>query len=99
VAYDRLQVIYKDRGATDDIKRKELDWNYPEACLYSGKVHSVDFFLTNMLPAVKGLEETITTGDRSPLVLLAGIFRSPYILLGDCSFVVTTEDMEYTDLF
>jgi len=67
VADEKLQAIFKDKGAADDAAQKKVIEENPEAKFYSGKVHSMKFFADTYLPTAAGLAESIASGNKSAL--------------------------------
>jgi alkylation response protein AidB-like acyl-CoA dehydrogenase len=69
IAQNRLQTIFQKAGATtDEAKAKVLD-DQADAAFYSGKIHSADFFCSNILPKVQATAMTILGGNRSALMI------------------------------
>ena len=67
VADKKLQAIFKDKGAASDEDQKKLIGESPEAKFYSGKLHSMKFFVDTDLPAAAGIAESLQTGNKSAL--------------------------------
>ncbi len=67
VADEKLQAIYKDKGASSQEEQKKLNEENPEARFYSGKLHGMKFFLDTYLPAADGIAQSIQSGNKSPL--------------------------------
>jgi len=67
VADEKLQAIYKDKGASSEEDQKKLNDENPEARFYSGKIHSMKFFADTYLPAAAGIADSIASGNKSPL--------------------------------
>ncbi len=67
IACNKLEGLYKEHGCNTLEDKHKLDTENYDARFYRSKLYTVDFFLTNILPAITGLQETITSGDRSPL--------------------------------
>jgi hypothetical protein len=67
IADQKLQAIFKDKGAADDDAQKKVIEENPEAKFYAGKLHSMKFFADTYLPAAAGIAESIGTGNKSAL--------------------------------
>jgi len=67
VADEKLQAIYKEKGASSVEDQKKLNEENPEAKFYSGKIHSMKFFADTYLPAAAGIADSIATGNKSAL--------------------------------
>ena len=67
VADAALTKLYADNKAANPADKKKLHVENPEAKFYWGKLQSTAFFFNTILPQVKALAETITSGDRSAL--------------------------------
>jgi alkylation response protein AidB-like acyl-CoA dehydrogenase len=67
IADEKLQAIFKDKGAADDDAQKKVIEENPEAKFYAGKLHSMKFFADTYLPAAAGIAESIGTGNKSAL--------------------------------
>jgi alkylation response protein AidB-like acyl-CoA dehydrogenase len=62
-----LSKLYAENKAASPADKKKLHADNPEAKFYWGKLQSIAFFYNTILPQVKALAETITSGDRSAL--------------------------------
>ena len=67
VAIQKLEEIYKAKGADTEEKQKELVRENEEAKFYYNKIQTVKFFLNHALPKVKALEMEIADDDKSPM--------------------------------
>ncbi len=67
IAHEKLEAIYKEKGADTDEAKKELHVENEEAKFYFGKIHSAQFFVTNVLPHVHAEAAAIETKNQSPL--------------------------------
>ena len=65
IAQKKLIILFKENGAVDPDKLKELIINNKNAAFYSGKVQSAKFFIGNILPITDGRLEAIKWGDAS----------------------------------
>jgi hypothetical protein len=65
IAQEKLVILFKENGAVDPDKQKELIINNKNAAFYSGKVQSAKFFIGNILPITDGRLEAIKWGDAS----------------------------------
>jgi alkylation response protein AidB-like acyl-CoA dehydrogenase len=67
VANEKLEAIFKDKGAASDEDKKEVVEENPEAKFYSGKIHTMKFFADTYLPAAAGIADSIQSGNKSAL--------------------------------
>jgi len=67
VAQGKLDVLYKEKGATDDEAKKTLIQDHPDAKFYFNKVETAKFFCSNILPEVYSIAKKIESDDRSPM--------------------------------
>ncbi len=67
IAFDKLDAIYKAKGADSPDKKKALQKKDQDAAFYSGKIASAKFFANEILTTVKSRCEAIKAGDKSPL--------------------------------
>jgi|YNPNPStandDraft_1061719.scaffolds.fasta_scaffold20482_2 alkylation response protein AidB-like acyl-CoA dehydrogenase len=67
VAHDKLKVLFDENNCNSSESQAKLCQSNYDAKFYKAKLATTDFFLTNILPAIEGLEETILSGDRSAL--------------------------------
>jgi hypothetical protein len=69
IAQNKLQAIFQKAGATvDEAKAKVID-DQADAAFYCGKVHTAEFFCSNILPKVQATAMTILGGNRSALTI------------------------------
>ena len=69
IAQNKLQAIFQKAGATTDEAKAKVIEDQAEAAFYSGKVHTAEFFVTNILPKVQSTATTILSGNRSALTI------------------------------
>jgi len=67
VADSALDKIFKEKGATDDAKKKQLVKSYNEAAFYAGKIHAGRFYIDCLLPEAFATVEYIKSGNRDVL--------------------------------
>jgi hypothetical protein len=65
IAREKLDNLYKENGAADPEKQKQLIINNKNAAFYSGKVQAAKYFIGNILPITDGRLEAIKFGDAS----------------------------------
>jgi hypothetical protein len=74
IAQNKLQEIFQKAGATtDEAKAKVID-DQADAAFYCGKVHTAEFFCSNILPKVQATAMTILGGNRSALTIPEAAF-------------------------
>ncbi len=69
IAQEKLQAIFEKAGATTDEAKAGVVEEQAEAAFYSGKIHTMEFFVTNILPKVQSTATTILSGNRSALAI------------------------------
>ncbi|HDQ04647.1 MAG TPA: acyl-CoA dehydrogenase [Deltaproteobacteria bacterium] len=69
VAAEKLDAIYKEKGADTEEKQKALCKDDKEAAFYSGRVASAKFFAVEILTTVKSRCEAIKMDEKSALEL------------------------------
>lgn len=74
IAREKLQAIFQKAGATTEDDQARVINDQPEAAFYSGKVHTAEFFVNNILPHVQGTATTILSGNRSALAIPEAAF-------------------------
>jgi alkylation response protein AidB-like acyl-CoA dehydrogenase len=74
IAFDKLEAIYKAKGADSSDKKKALQKKDPDAAFYSGRIASAKFFANEILTTVKARCEAIKAGDKSPLEITEEAF-------------------------
>ena len=62
-----LDKLCKEKGATDDAKKKELVKSLNEAAFYAGKVHAGRFYIDCLLPDVYSVKDYVQSGNRDVL--------------------------------
>jgi hypothetical protein len=67
IAHQRLEEIYLDADAKDDLSRREVLAANRSAAFYRGKVASAEYFITNILALSRGKAKAIMSGQRSVL--------------------------------
>ncbi len=67
IAQKRLDEICQEKGATDPDARKTLIQENDEAKFYAGKLDSMRFYVTQILPQVEAKAVTAKSGDRTLL--------------------------------
>ena len=67
IAIQKLEEIFKEKGADSEDKQKELVKENEEAKFYHNKIQTVKYFLNHALPKVKALEMEISDDDKSPM--------------------------------
>ena len=65
IAYERLEALFRDKGADGREAQEALIRESAEAAFYAGRVHSAKFFIGNILPITDGKIEAIKWGDSS----------------------------------
>jgi len=74
ISQNKLQTIFQKAGATtDEAKAKVID-DQADAAFYCGKVHTAEFFCSNILPKVQATSMTILSGNRSALTIPEAAF-------------------------
>ena len=74
IAKDKLEGIFQKAGAsTPEAQAKVVD-DQADAAFYSGKIHTADFFASNILPKVQSTAATILTGNKSALAIPEAAF-------------------------
>jgi hypothetical protein len=74
LAQNKLHQIFQNSGATtDEAKAKVID-DQGDAAFYSGKIHTAEFFCSNILPKVQATAMTILGGNRSALTIMDSAF-------------------------
>jgi alkylation response protein AidB-like acyl-CoA dehydrogenase len=69
IAQNKLQAIFQNAWATtDEAKAKVID-DQADAAFYSGKIHTAEFFCSNILSKVQATAMTILGGNRSALTI------------------------------
>jgi hypothetical protein len=74
VAYEKLEAIYEDKGATSIGTKKGLQRSDADAAFYSGRIASAKYFANEILTTVKARCEAIKAGDKSPLEIVDEAF-------------------------
>jgi len=69
IAKDKLQAIFDKAGASAEEAQWRVIEEQAEAAFYSGKVHTAQFFMSNILPKVQSTAAAILGGDRSALAI------------------------------
>jgi len=67
IADAALDKIFKEKGAADDAKKKEVVKSLDEAAFYAGKVHAGRFYIDCLLPEVFSVRDYIQSGNRDVL--------------------------------
>jgi alkylation response protein AidB-like acyl-CoA dehydrogenase len=69
IAQEELQTLLQKAGAaTEEAKAKVIE-EQADAAFYSGKIHTAEFFVTNILPRVQATAAAILSGNRSALAI------------------------------
>jgi hypothetical protein len=74
IAREKLEAIFQKAGAAAEEAQAGVINDQPEAAFYSGKVHTAEFFVNNILPHVQGTATTILSGNRSALAIPEAAF-------------------------
>jgi hypothetical protein len=74
IADAALDKIFKEKGATDDAKKKEVVKSLDEAAFYAGKVHAGRFFIDCLLNDVFSVQNYIQSGNRDALEIPENAF-------------------------
>jgi len=74
IADAALDKIFKDKGATDDAKKKEIVKTLDEAAFYAGKIHAGRFYIDCLLPNVYSIKDYIQSGNRDVLEISDNCF-------------------------
>jgi len=69
VAYDKLQGIFKDRGALDKASQDKLIEDNPDAAFLSSKIATAKYYIGALLPVVEGKITVIKKNDNSFLAM------------------------------
>jgi alkylation response protein AidB-like acyl-CoA dehydrogenase len=69
IAQDKLKSIFEKSGATTDPAKIQVIEQQADAAFYSGKIHSAEFFISNILPKAQSAAATIMSGNRSALAI------------------------------
>lgn len=64
IADQKLEAIYKQKGAADDAAKKKVIDDSNDAAFYLGKIHSVTFFADFHLPEVYAIAKSIKSENR-----------------------------------
>ncbi len=67
IADEKLQAIFKDKGAEDDAAKKAVVDDSSEAAFYDAKVKTAKFFMMNLLPENRSLAQGMLSEDTSIL--------------------------------
>ena len=67
IAQKRLDEIFKEKGATDPETRQDLLRENDEARFYAGKLDSMRFYVTQILPNVQARAASVKSEDRTVL--------------------------------
>ncbi|HUN54878.1 MAG TPA: acyl-CoA dehydrogenase [Smithella sp.] len=76
IASEKLEAIYKAKGADSPEKKKGLQKSDSEAAFYSGRIASAKFFANEILTTVKARCEAIKEADKSPLEITDEAFST-----------------------
>jgi alkylation response protein AidB-like acyl-CoA dehydrogenase len=74
IAKDKLEGIFQKAGASSAEAQAKVIDDQADAAFYSGKVHTADFFASNILPKVQSTAATILTGNKSALAIPEAAF-------------------------
>lgn len=74
IAREKLDGIFAKNGAADEEARAKIVDEQPEAAFYCGKVHTAEFFVSNILPRVQSTAATILSGNKSALAIPEAAF-------------------------
>ncbi|MBI5968273.1 MAG: acyl-CoA dehydrogenase [Deltaproteobacteria bacterium] len=74
IAHDKLQANFQKTGATAAEAQAKVVDEQPEAAFYAGKLHTAEFFTSNILPRVQSTATTILSGNRSALAIPEAAF-------------------------
>jgi hypothetical protein len=69
IAKEKLQAMFEKAGAATPEAQAKVIEDQADAAFYSGKIHSAEFFVTNILPQVQSRAATILGGNRSALAI------------------------------
>jgi len=67
IAHKKLEEIFSEKGAKDEASKKKLIQENEEAKFYAGKISSMQFYVTQILPDVDAKAASIMTEDRTVL--------------------------------
>lgn len=67
IAQEKLQAIYKEKGAADEKVQRALAKDDGEAAFYSGKIASAKYFAVHILSGIQSRCDAIAKGDESAL--------------------------------
>jgi alkylation response protein AidB-like acyl-CoA dehydrogenase len=65
IAHERLHKIFQEKGAENNEQRRSLVATDREAAFYSGKIHTAQFFISRVLPVIKGKVMALSDDDFS----------------------------------
>jgi hypothetical protein len=74
IAKDKLEGIFQKAGASTSEAQAKVVSDQVDAAFYSGKIHTADFFASNILPKVQSTAATILTGNKSALAIPEAAF-------------------------
>jgi hypothetical protein len=74
IAKVKLQSIFEKAGAEAAETQTRVIEEQPEAAFYSGKIHTTEFFISNILPKVQSTVAMILGGNRSALTIPEAAF-------------------------
>jgi hypothetical protein len=65
IANERLNKLFEEKGARDNEQRRSLVISDTEVAFYSGKIHTAQFFISRVLPVIKGKVMALSDDDFS----------------------------------
>jgi alkylation response protein AidB-like acyl-CoA dehydrogenase len=65
IASEKLAAILKEKGVQDEEQRRSLVISDIEVAFYSGKIHTAQFFISRVLPVIKGKVMALSDNDFS----------------------------------
>lgn len=74
IAREKLNILYKEKGAADGKARRALADEDQETAFYAGKVAAAEFFATHVLFTIKSRCDAIGKGDESALKMSPASF-------------------------
>ncbi len=74
IAQEKLRALYEKAGASTSEAQARVMEAQADAAFYSGKIHTAEFFVSNILPKVQGTAAAILGGNRSALTIPEAAF-------------------------
>jgi hypothetical protein len=69
IAKDKVDAIFQKAGAASPEAQAKVMEDNADAAFYTGKIHTAEFFVNNILPQGQGKSSTILSGNKSALMI------------------------------